>query len=110
MGKYREPIRHTCPDIDVIVEQAKEIKSICKSPDDSEHEFNYRCISDLASDIISQIEDLRSSNSTLRDWGNDINDELERVEKERDDLQQMAWNLEDDISNLKHEVKELQEN
>lgn len=109
MGKYREPIRYTCPDIDVVVEQAKEIQSTCKSPEDGEHELNYRWISDLASDIISQIEDLRSSNSTLRDWGNDINDEFETVEKERDDLQQMVWNLEDDISDLKHEIKELHE-
>ena len=110
MGKYKEPIRHTCPDIDVVVEMAKEVQSICESPEDGEHELNYRFISDLASDIISQIEDLRSSNSTLRDWGNDINDELERVEEERDDLQKMVWNLEYDISDLKHEIKELQEN
>lgn len=107
MGKYREPIRHTCPDIDIIVKQAKEIQGMCKSPDDDQ-EYNYRCISDLASDIISQIEDLRSSNSTLRDWGNDLNDELESVEKERDDLQQTVWNLEGEIDDLKKEIKELQ--
>lgn len=106
MGKYREPIRHTCPDIDAVVEKAKEIQNICKSPDD-DHEYNYWRISDLTSDIISQIEDLRSSNSTLRDWGNDINDELERVEEERDDLQQMVWNLEDDIDYLKSQLKEM---
>lgn len=108
MGKYREPIRHTCPDIDFIVEKAKEIQGICESPDEDDHEYNYRHISDLTSDIISQIEDLRSSNSTLREWGNDINDELERVEKERDDLQQTVWNMESDIDDLKHEIKELQ--
>lgn len=109
MGKYREPIGHTCPDIDVIVNCAKEIQSICKSPDDDDHEYNYRFISDLTSDIISQIEDLRYSNSTLRDWGNEINDELEDVETERDNLRGTIQNLEGDINDLKHEIKELQE-
>lgn len=110
MGKYKEPIGHTCPDIDAVVGKAKEIQSICESPDDGEHELNYRWISDLASDIISQIEDLRHSNSILRDWGSDINDELEDVETERDNLQETIQDLEGDISDLKHEIKELQEN
>ena len=107
MGKYREPINYTCPDIDVIVEKAKEIQSICKSPEEDAYELNYDWISDLASDIISQIEDLRSSNSTLRDWGNDINDELENIESENDKLQQKIEDLEEEINDLTNEVKEL---
>ena len=109
MGKYREPIGYTCPDIDVIVEKAKEIQSICKSPEGEEHELNYRWILDLASDIISQIEDLRSSNSTLRDWGNEINDELEDAEAENDKLQQKIEELEEEISDLNYQIKELEE-
>lgn len=109
MGKYREPIKYTCPDIDVIVEKAKEIQSICKSPEEDAYELNYDWISDLASDIISQIEDLRSSNSTLRDWGNDINDELENVEAENDKLQRKIDELEEEISDLNYQIKELKE-
>lgn len=107
MGKYREPIGHTCPDIDVIVGKAKEIQSICKSPEEEEHEFNYRWILDLTSDIISQIEDLRFSNSTLRDWGHEVNDELEEAETDNERLQQRIEKLEDDIDYLKSELKEM---
>ena len=109
MGKYREPIGHTCPDIDVIVGKAKEIQSICKSPENDDHELNYRWILDLTSDIISQIEDLMSSNSTLRDWAHDINDELEDAEAEGDKLQQKIEELEEEISNLNYQIKELEE-
>lgn len=107
MGKYRAPIGHTCPDIDVIVGKAKEIQSICKSPEEEEHEFNYRWILDLTSDIISQIEDLRFSNSTLRDWGHEVNDELEEAETDNERLQQRIEKLEDDIDYLKSELKEM---
>ena len=109
MGKYREPIGHTCPDIDVIVEKAKEMQSMCKSPEDDDHEYNYRCISDLASEIISQIEDLRSSNSTLREWGNDINNELEDAEAENDKLQQKIEELVEEIIDLNYQINELEE-
>ena len=109
MGKYREPIGHTCPDIDVIVANAKKIQSICESPEEEEHEFNYRCILDLTSDIISQIEDLRFSNSTLRDWGHDINDELEEAEADNERLQQRIEKLEEEISDLNYQIKELEE-
>lgn len=107
MGKYRAPIGHTCPDIDVIVGKAKEIQSICESPEEEEHEFNYRWILDLTSDIISQIEDLRFSNSTLRDWGYELNDELEEAEADNERLQQRIEELEEEIDYLKSELKEM---
>ena len=109
MGKYREPIGHTCPDIDVIVGRAKEIQFICESPEGEEHELNYRWISDLASDIISQIEDLRSSNSTLRYWGYELNDELEEAEVDNERLHQRIEELEEEISDLNYQIKELEE-
>ena len=109
MGKYREPIGHACPDIDDIVEKAKEIQSMCKSPEDDDHEFNYRCILYLTLDIISQIEDLRSSNSTLREWGNEINDELEEAEAENDKLHQKIEELVEDIIDLNYQINELEE-
>ena len=70
-------------------------------------EFNYRWILDLTSDIISQIEDLRFSNSTLRDWGHEVNDELEEAETDNERLQQRIEKLEDDIDYLKSELKEM---
>lgn len=109
MGKYREPIRYTCPDIDVIVGKAKEIQSICESPEGEEHELNYRSILDLTSDIVSLIEDLRFSNSTLREWGHEINDELEEAEADNERLQQRIEELEEEISDLNYQIKELEE-
>lgn len=81
----REPINHTCPDIDRIIKYIKlamvndrELKNM--SPDelfDTASEMNqqlYECIDFL--------EDMRKSNDTLRKWGVEEAKEVDRLENE----------------------------
>jgi len=85
MGKHhREPIRHTCPDIDKLIKGQNEIMKLIR---------NYQKIDDIDEfkDIISDIEnilwdfedkleELRRSNDTLRDWGISEAEEVDKLE------------------------------
>jgi len=85
MGKhYREPIKHTCPDIDKLIKGQNEIMKLI---------INYQKIDDIdeLKDIISDIEnilwdfeekleELRKSNDTLRYWGISEAEEVDKLE------------------------------
>ena len=85
MSKHnREPIKHTCPDIDKLIKGINEIQKLTK---------NYQKIDEVEDlrDIISDIENilwyfdnelekLRSSNDTLRDWGISEAEEVDKLE------------------------------
>jgi hypothetical protein len=81
---YREPINHTCPDIDKLIKGQNEIMKLIK---------NYQKIEDTEDlkDIISEIENilwnfdnelenLRKSNDTLRCWGISEAEEVDKLE------------------------------
>ncbi len=81
---HREPIRHTCPDIDKLIKGINEIQKLTK---------NYHKIDDIDEfiDIISDVEnilwdfeekleDLRKSNDILRDWGISEAEEVDKLE------------------------------
>ena len=107
MGKYREPIKYTCPDIDSVIEWIDSAMKSCDSKSDLENYTYEERIDDVKYYLrgcFDKLEELRSSNSTLRDWGNDINNELEEVEKERDEALNKVSNLEDEIEDLKTQL------
>ena len=73
MNHHREPINHTCPDINKLIKGQTEILKLTR---------NYQKIDEVdeLKDIISEIENilwnfdselesLRKSNETLRNWG-----------------------------------------
>lgn len=75
MSHHREPIKHTCPDIDKVIKSIKEIERLCS-------DRNLRGIEEIDDfkSIISEIdselwglqdklEELRKSNEELRSWG-----------------------------------------
>ena len=108
MGKYREPIKYTCPDIDSAKEWIESAITVCNSKSDLEnytHDERYEDIKHYLNGIPDMLEDLRTSNSTLRDWGNDINDELEIVENEKNNFENKISELEDEIENLKTQLE-----
>ena len=85
MGNHhREPIRHTCPDIDKIIKGLNEVQKTTKGYDriDSVDELK-----DIISDIENilwgfedKLEELRKSNDTLREWGISEAEEVDKLE------------------------------
>ena len=70
MAHYREPVKHTCPDIDSVLSQIEEAKSMMLD-----------AIS-LLSRLDRELENLRSSNDLLRDWGANEADRVDELEEE----------------------------
>lgn len=85
MGNHhREPIRHTCPDIDKIIKGLNEVQKTTRGYDkiDSVDELK-----DIISDIENilwgfedKLEELRRSNNTLREWGISEAEEVDKLE------------------------------
>ena len=81
---HREPIKHTCPDIDKLIKGLNEVQKTTKGYDriDSVDELK-----DIISDIENilwgfedKLEELRRSNDTLRDWGISEAEEVDKLE------------------------------
>lgn len=105
------PIGNTCPMIDNIIgrmEAAKnEAEYISKNPEqDSSEEVNL-ILGELV-EAIKEMEDIRSANSELRDWGNEEHERANEAEKERDELTGEVDELKSKIENLKSEIEELE--
>lgn len=112
-----EPVRHTCPDIDRIISS---ILSICK-------EIDHCDTDDSVEDLLSQmrnwesdlesiargnncdLENLRSSNSALREWGQEMYNEAENLESEVYKLNDQISELESVISELKDTLVDLED-
>lgn len=118
-----EPVKNTCPDIDRIIAT---ITSICKQMEgcneEDEKDGLLECISDWKSELESvgmgkfnDLEDLRNSNASLRDWGNEMYNDAESLESERDEFErkyedekEKVSELESKIYDLENEISELQ--
>ena len=95
-----EPVKYTCPDIDKVISTIKEIIENMKSIDTEDDIIN-DYLSDWISELnsiggnnYSMLEDLRSSNSALREWGIDMYNEAEKLEMELDEANNKISNLE----------------
>lgn len=108
-----EPVRHTCPDIDRLQKTIKEIRNDFAT-------FNDTCdISDFISSmenaswelksISETMEELRASNSSLRDWGNEMYEDAEKMENERDDWENKCGELEGKINDLESTISDLED-
>lgn len=111
-----EPVKNTCPDIDRIIST---ITSICKQMescnDDDGKDVLLECISEWKSELESigtgrnnDLEDLRHSNSSLRDWGNEMYNDAERLELERDEFETKYEDEKDKTSELKSKIDDLE--
>ena len=100
----REPVKNTCPLIDKCIQQIKSV--IDKSVDVSysrDVDTMEEWIEDtvwLMDKIIETLEELRDSNSKLRDWGSN---EASRV----DELELKIVKLEEKIEELENQIYEL---
>lgn len=99
-NKDRCPVGNTCPFIDDVLDFLKNIENL----EDSDYKW-----------IKKQLENLRTQNSALRDWGNDeqnkvneLKSEAEKAERKISDLESTVSDFEERIKELKAEIKELE--
>jgi len=85
MPRYTDnaPIKNTCPIINDVVRIFESFKSDIKITDDDDlPDFIADCDNGL-----SILEDIRTANQTLRDWGNEECTRANELEKDLDRLQ-----------------------
>ena len=70
MGHYREPVKYTCPDIDRVLSKIEDAKTILVD-----------AISILKG-LDRELENLRSDNDALRDWGAYEANRVDELEEE----------------------------
>ena len=93
----REPTGNTCGDIDAIIRTMNKVLELSDYVPDDPDDFAVQMndINDEISGGESSLEDLRTANSKLREWGNDEAKEVDRLEEE--------------IIDLKNEIMDVQE-
>lgn len=83
-----EPVRNTCPIIDKLIKQINSIERELKYLKSFELEENISSsIDEIEGNIYDfeyDLEQLRSANSSLRDWGNDCVLEFDKMVSEKD--------------------------
>lgn len=77
-AQRKEPVPQTCPVIDSTLRELDNCYTL----------------------VTGVLEDLRESNSALRDWGNELLEELEAVEKELDKVRSDNRELEREVERL----------
>lgn len=86
MINRREPVGNTCPTIDNLIKRInsieKEIDSLNKLDLDDDVKYSVREIEDLIYRFNDSLEELRSANSSLRDWANNCIEEYDKMEDE----------------------------
>ena len=81
----REPVGNTCGDIDSILNVIRSIEKLCALNGNEKANDLSSIIEDVEFELRgcdSMMEDLRSANSMLREWGNNEAQEVDRLEDE----------------------------
>lgn len=85
---HREPIKHTCPDIDKLIKGLNEISKMTRNYERIDEVSELKdLIYDLEyilSDFEGKLEELRNSNDTLRNWGIDEACNVDDLETEKE--------------------------
>lgn len=106
-----EPVKQTCPDINRIQKTINEIinnfESFKEEDDIQDLLDNMKDASWELKDIYSTLEELRSANSALRDWGYELTSLAENLESEKDSE---IEELENTISAKETEINYLEDN
>ncbi len=93
MADLKEPIGYTCRDIDAVIQGIDEVMNDLNDIEDLPAEAQ-AVIDNVVSRLYhiggfknkqSLLEELRSSNSKLRDWGNDLVSDVKSLQEERDE-------------------------
>lgn len=92
------PVKNTCPDIDKVI---KELLSIQREAEygmkeherDTDDHQRYKDIEWPIDQIIDQLEDLRTANAALRDWGEELEYKVANLEDEKYLIEQQLEEL-----------------
>lgn len=95
---YREPNKHTCPDID-------ELQDTMRAATNEISGF----INDYFHNVPQQLEELRKSNDTLRSWGNDLVYHSQELEDKINELENELSLANSTIEELENKVEQLKE-
>lgn len=88
-AQRKEPVPQTCPVIDSTLRELESCYNL----------------------VAGVLEDLRKSNSALRDWGNELLEELEAAEKELDKVLGENRELEQEVERLNRVIEyEMEDN
>lgn len=91
MKLYKEPNRHTCPDIDYVISAIRLAINITESKSSIEgytYEERMGDIYHALVDLEKMMEHLREENSILRNWGNELVSHAENLDSVIDKQQE----------------------
>ena len=101
MSKDNAPIGNTCPMIDDVIRSIDYIKDrMSPAADDDIH--------DDFKNALSVLEDVRSANSTLREWGNDQHNRADDFEGQADHLEAELRKLRSELEDRERDIKDLE--
>lgn len=85
------PVRHTCPNIDKVIKRIvgarQSLKDALEYDNEEDKNFAIKCADDDIYGLDDELEDLRSDNDALRNWGHDLEKRIEELE---DDIYQLS--------------------
>lgn len=101
MGRYDDnaPVKNTCPIIDDVINYIESFRESF-SNEDNDIDFHF---------ALGVMEDIRSANSELRDWGNDLYRELEELEQERNKLIDQLDDSQSELEKANTKIEELED-
>jgi len=103
MSRYSDysGVPHTCPKIDEVIDFLNGID--WDLDDDDERDLAHE-----STKMIEVLEEIRTANSTLRDWGNNMCRERDEAQQDLEYYQSKNEDLEKEVKNINDEVKELE--
>lgn len=114
MGSHkREPIRHTCPDINKYISSIKAEITSWSTIDNMDHDQAIETAKAMNSELercIGYLEELRSSNDTLRQWGVTESSNADEFETNVNVLEEEVEDLKNKVEELENEIEELKLN
>ena len=117
MSRRGEPVRHTCPDIDkikltiaTILDDISNYSSKDKKSDILDAMESWASeLKDIGVGSRCELEELRSANAALREWGNEMYDDAENLETAKDFWENRCAELESKIEDLESTIEDLRE-
>ena len=109
----RAPVGHTCPDINIVIRSIRSALNDCKggknlAERDSDFYTLFDSIESELWGVEDQMEELRTCNSKLRDWGEESEEKANSLENQVSSLEERISQLTDEISYLNNKLSRIE--